>query len=444
MKRRSFLKLLATSAAASSFPSIVRAETLGLKGKIAPSNRVTMGFIGIGAQGGLHLKNRLGNELIQVTALCDVDGEQLTKGAQRVKEAGKSACFMTKDFREVLARADVDAVLMSLPDHWHALPVILAAQAGKHCYTEKPFSLTIPEGRAMVEAVKRAGVVCQVGSQQRSSAAFRRLVELTRNGALGKITRVQVGMPGKLNVPQLTAPMAAQEIPKDFDYEMWLGPAPWAPYYKERCRFNFRYNYDYSGGSLTDWVGHHFDIAQWAIGKSDSGPVAIKNAKAEFWDSPLYNTPKNYSFEAHYDNGIAIEVANQDADGRYVMGEIFDGSDGGVSIEGTEGWAKVGRARTAFSSSRLQTMPLPSQAFRLDDSSGHMENFLDCIRTRETPRCPAEEGHRSASVAHLANLAFRTGRSELKWNPEEERVIDAPDADRLLARAYRAPWQLPC
>lgn len=226
MKRRSFLKLLATSAAGASFPSLVRAETLGLNGKIAPSNRITMGFIGIGAQGGLHLKNRLGNELIQVTALCDVDGEQLKKAEQRVKEAGKSACFTTRDFREVLARHDVDAVLMALPDHWHALPVILAAQAGKHCYTEKPFSLTIPEGRAMVNAVERAGIVCQVGSQQRSSAAFRRLVELARHGAFGKITRVQVGLPGKYNVPQLTAPLPPQEIPKNFDYEMWLGPAP--------------------------------------------------------------------------------------------------------------------------------------------------------------------------------------------------------------------------
>ncbi len=404
-----------------------------------------MGFIGIGSQGGLHLKNRLGNKQIQVVALCDVAGEQLTKAKKTVKDAGGSDCFATQDFREVLARPEVDAVLMALPDHWHALPVILAAQAGKHCYTEKPFSMTIPEGRAMVEAVKRAGIVCQVGSQQRSSGNFRRLVELTRSGALGEIKRVQVGLPGKFNVPQLTAPMAAQEIPKDFDYEMWLGPAPWAPYYKERCKFNFRFNYDYSGGNLTDWIGHHFDIAHWAIGMNNSGPVAIKNAKAEFWDSPLYNTPRTYSFEAHYDNGVVIEVTSQNEDGKYPMGDIFDNSDGGVAIEGTEGWARVGRARTAFSSPHLQSLPLPSTGFRLDDEGGgHMDNFLECIRTRETPRCPAEDGHRTASVAHLATLAFRTGRSEVKWNPVEEKLIDAPDAERLIARAYRAPWQLPC
>ena len=444
MKRRSFLKLLASSAAASSFPSIVRAETLGLNGGTAPSNRITMGFIGIGSQGGLHLKNRLGNDLIQVVALCDVDGELLKKAQATVKNAGKSEAFATKDFREILGRADVDSVLMALPDHWHALPVILAAQAGKHCYTEKPFSMTIPEGRAMVEAVKRAGIVCQVGSQQRSSANFRRLVELTRSGALGEIKRVQVGLPGKFNIPQLTAPMAAQEIPKDFDYEMWLGPAPWAPYYKERCKFNFRFNYDYSGGNLTDWIGHHFDIAQWAIGQNESGPVAIKNAKADFWDSPLYNTPKTYSFEAHYANGTVIEVTSQDVNGKYPMGNIFDDSDGGIAIEGTEGWARVGRARTAFSSPHLQSMPLPSDGFRLSDEGGHMDNFLECIRTREATRCPAEDGHRTASVAHLATLAFRSGRSEVKWDPVQERVVDAPDAERFLARAYRAPWQLPC
>ncbi len=443
MKRRSFLKLLASTAAVSTFPSIVRAETLGLGGGVAPSNRITMGFIGIGAQGGLHLKNRLQNKLIQVVALCDVDGEQLTKAQKTAAAAGVTDCFTTKDFREILARPEVDSVLMALPDHWHALPVILAARAGKHCYTEKPFSMTIPEGRAMVEAVERAGIVCQVGSQQRSSANFRRLVELARSGALGKITRVQVSLPGKFNIPQLTAPMPAQEIPKDFDYEMWLGAAPWAPYYKERCKFNWRFTYDYSGGNITDWIGHHFDISQWAIGKNGSGPIAIKNAKVEFWDSPLYNTPKNFSFDAVYDNGITIEVASQNEQGQYPMGDIFDNSDGGVSIEGTEGWVKVGRARSAFSSPRLQSMPLASTGFRLDGNTGHMDNFLECIQTRETPICPAENGHRTASVAHLATLAFRTGRSEVKWDPATEKLIDAPDAERLLARAYRAPWQLP-
>lgn len=403
-----------------------------------------MGFIGLGSQGSLHLKNRLGNKLIEVVALCDVDGEQLNKAQNTVQAAGGSACFATRDFREILARPEVDSVLTALPDHWHALPVILAAQAGKHCYTEKPFSMTIPEGRAMVDAVRRSGIVCQVGSQQRSSGNFRRLVELTRSGALGKITRVQVGLPGKFNIPQLTAPLAAQEIPEHFDYEMWLGPAPWAPYYKERCKFNFRFNYDYSGGSITDWIGHHFDIAQWAIGRNESGPVAIKNAKAEFWDSPLYNTPKTYSFEAHYEDGVVIEVTSQSIDGKYPMGEMFDNSDGGILVEGTEGWARVGRARSAFSSARLQTMPLPSNGFRLEDTSGHMDNFLECIQTGQTPLCPAEDGHRTASVAHLATLAFRTGRAEVKWDPVAERLIDAPDAERLIARAYRAPWQLPC
>lgn len=456
MKRRSFLKLLSTGAVASTFPSIVRAETLGLNGKISPSNRVNLALIGLGSQGSLHLKNNLGNDRMQFVALCDVDRERLDLG-KKVLEEGYAdrresgvfrGVFETQDFREVIARSDVDALLIVLPDHWHALPTILGAQAGKDIFVEKPFSMTIPEGRAMVSAVERSGAICQVGSQQRSSRAFRRLVELVHCGALGKIVRTQVGLPGRYDVPKLVAPLAPQEIPSTFDYDMWLGPAPWAPYYKERCRSFFRYNYDYSGGSLTDWVGHHFDLAQWALGLNRTGPLAIKNAKANFWDSPIYNTPKTYSFEAHYEGGTVIEVANQDEQGNYAIGSIFDDSDGGIFMEGTDGWVKVGRARQAFSSPRLQTMMLPSDGERLDDPaetkrSSHLDNFLDCVRTRRPNIISAEEGHRTASVAHLANLAFRTGRSELRWDPVQERVLDAPDAERLLARAYRAPWQLP-
>ncbi|HRJ73584.1 MAG TPA: Gfo/Idh/MocA family oxidoreductase [Terrimicrobiaceae bacterium] len=447
---------MATSSAAAAFPSLVRAETLGGNGGVAASNRITMGIIGLGSQGILHLRNNLSNPALQIVALCDVDRERLAAArgvmksgyADRTASGEFSGAQETQDFREVLARADVDTVLCALPDHWHALPVILAVQAGKDVFTEKPFSLTIAEGRAMVDAVRRAGAVCQVGSQQRSGRSFRRAVELARSGALGRITRVEVGLPGRYNLPQLTAPLAPQQVPEGFDYEFWLGPAPWAPYYKERCRTFFRFNYDYSGGQLTDWIGHHFDIANWALGMNFTGPVAIREAQAEFWDSPLYDTPMKFSFEAHYAGGAAIRVTSQDEAGRYEIGEIFNDSDGGIFLEGSEGWVRVGRARMAFSSPRLQALVLPSDGFRLDDPEqtsrpSHMENFLHCVRTRETPVASAEEGHRTATVAHLANIAFRTGRRELHWDPDREVILDAPEASRLLARAYRAPWQLP-
>lgn len=436
MKRRSFLKLLAASSAALAFPSIVRAETLGLNGKVAPSNRLSLGYIGVGSQGGGHFHSDLHNPLIQTNGICDVDAQRVKNALQSLQSAYADqtsagtykGCFTTGDFRELLARPDIDAVWISVPDHWHALPVIHAAMAGKDIYAEKPLSLTIPEGQAMVRAVEQAGIVCQIGSQQRSDAGFQRAVQLTRNGLLGKITRIQVGLPGG-GGPGIKAPMAPQEIPEGFDYNMWLGPAPEAPYYKERCHYEFRWSFDYSGGQLTDWIGHHFDIASWAAGVTHTGPVAIKNAQATFNNiSPLYNTATQYSFEAHYANGTVIEVSSKNK--------------GGVRIEGTDGWLTVDRGGSEYSSPELATIPIPTNGYHLEPVN-HTLNFINCVKSRQTPICPIHEALRTVSVAHLANACFRTGRSELQWDPDKQEVINAPDADGILRRAYRSPWQLP-
>ena len=438
MQRRSFLKMLAASSAAMAFPSIVRAQTLGLNGKVAPSNRLALGFIGIGGQGSGHFNGELGDSLVQINGICDVDAARVQTAKQKLQTAYGAqiasgvykGCFATGDFRKLIDRPDIDAVWISVPDHWHALPVIYAAQAGKDIYAEKPLSLTIPEGQAMVSAVQASGVVCQVGSQQRSSIEFQRAVQLVRNGMLGKITRVQVGLPGGMGVhgKAPTAPMAKQEVPPGFDYESWLGPAPLAPYYRERCHFNFRFCFDYSGGELTDWIGHHFDIAAWALDLTHTGPVAIKNATAKFAVSPLYDTATDYAFEAHYANGTVIEVASKNR--------------GGLRIEGSDGWVYVNRGVIEFSSPELGRVAFPSNGFCLTPTS-HTKNFLDCVQSRQTPICPIDEAHRTVSVAHLANAAFRTGRSELQWDPDKQEVIDAPSAAAMLQRAYRSPWQLP-
>jgi predicted dehydrogenase len=435
MKRRSFLKLLASSSAALAFPSIVRAETLGLNGKIAPSNRLALGYIGLGNQGGGHFRSDLHNSSIQTNALCDCDGEHLQAALKDLQAAYADqatagtykGCFTTGDFLELVARPDIDAVWISVPDHWHALPLIHSAQAGKDVYLEKPLSLTISEGQAMVRAVQDSGIVCQIGSQQRSGSEFQRAVQLVRNGFLGKITRVQVGLPPGSG-PGISAPMAAQQVPATFDYERWLGPAPEAPYYKERIHWNWRWILDYSGGQLTDWIGHHFDIASWAMDVTHTGPIAIRNAEAGFVTGPLYNTADPFSFEAHYANGTVIEVSTKNR--------------GGVRIEGTEGWLWVNRGQIEFSSPELGTLPLPTNGFRLE-AVDHTRNFLDCVKSRQTPICPIDEALRTVSVAHLANACFRTGRKELQWDPDKQEVIDAPEADSLLRRAYRSPWQLP-
>jgi len=417
------------------FPSIVRAQTLGLNGKVSPSNRLALGYIGVGHQGGGHFGSGLSNPQIQTNGICDVDQAHLQPALKKLQTAyGKKiasgtykGCFTTGDFRELVARPDIDAVWISVPDHWHALPLIAAARAGKDIYAEKPLSLTIPEGQAMVRAVEQSGVVCQIGQQQRSGIQFQRAVQLVRNGFLGKITKVQVGLGGGGGAG-LAAPMAPQQVPAGFDYETWLGPAPEAPYYKERCHYQYRWNYDYSGGQLTDWIGHHFDIATWALNLQRTGPVAIKKAEAEFNPGPLYNTAIHYFFEAHYANGIAIEV--------------FSKNPKGTRIEGENGWLFVSRGAFDVSNPEWLTVQFPTNGFHLDPI-GHTENFLDCVASRKIPICPIEEAHRAVSVAHLANAAFRTGRSELRWDPDAQQVIDAPDAQGILTRAYRSPWQLP-
>jgi len=435
MKRRSFLKLLAASSASLAFPSIVRAETLGLNGKIAPSNRIALGYIGLGSQGGSHFNSDLSNPQFQTNGICDLDAVRVKKAldslqtayADRIGAGSYKGCFTTDDFRELIARPDIDAVWISVPDHWHALPLIHAARAGKDIYAEKPLCLTIPEGQAMVRAVEESGVVCQIGSQQRSGSNFQRAVQLVRNGYLGKITSVQVGLPGG-GGRQMKAPLAPQQVPEGFNYNMWLGPAPDAPYYKERCHYEFRWIYDYSGGQLTDWIGHHFDIAGWAMGVNQTGPVAIKNAQATFNPNPLYNTATAYSFEAHYANGVMIEISSKNR--------------GGIRIEGENGSFWMDRGKNEFSNPEWATIKFPTSGFHLEPVD-HTQNFIDCVKSRKTPICPINEALRTATVAHLGNAAFRTGRSELKWDPDKQVVIDAPETNGILTRAYRSPWQLP-
>ena len=257
--------------------------------------------------------------------------------------------------------------------------------------------------------------------------------EFVRNGMLGKITEVKVGLPaGGGGGGQ--GPLQPQEIPQGFDYEMWLGPAPWAPYYKERCHWNFRWIFDYSGGQLTDWIGHHFDVASWALGVSETGPAEIREASAQFPDGPLYNTAQKYAFEAHYANGTVIKVASRDDDN--------GGFRGGIVFKGTEGSIWVDRGGIEFDPIGLRYAPIPSNGQRLDRIE-HLQDFVNCVRSRQKVICPVHEAQRTASVAHLANACFRSGRSGLKWDPVQEKVLDAPDAEKFLSRAYRSPWQLP-
>jgi predicted dehydrogenase len=444
LSRRSFLKAAGTASLA--FPTIVPSTVLGQNGNIAPSNRITMGFIGTGNQGTGDLRRFMPDKRVQVVAVCDVNRE--SPGYWNGKVAGWApakalvekhygagtasgsykGCDAHTDFREVLDREDIDAVEIATPDHWHAIPTVLAAKAGKDIYCQKPLALTISEGRAMSNAVKKYNRVFQTGSQQRSDAKFRHACELVRNGRIGKLHTVECGLPsGRPDLGKTGGRKAPEPIPEGFDYNMWLGPAREVPYAPARCHVNFRWILDYSGGQLTDWGGHHPDIAQWGMGTEHTGPVAIKNAKGEFPSDPLWNTATEYEFDAIYANGVKLQVSSKHRHG--------------VKFIGTDGWVWVTRGKIEASSASLLSETFGDDEVRLYVSDSHFRNFIDCVISRKKTIAPAENAHRSISICHLGNIAMMLGR-DLNWDPAKEQVIGDISAHSMLNRPYRAPWRL--
>lgn len=445
--RRSFLKTTTAATAAVGFPTIIPSSALGADGAVAPSNRITMGCIGVGNQGTNDMRAFLHDERVQVVAVCDVNRESESgywaggpggrEPAQRIveekyaedKASGKyTGCDAYVDFREIIGRKDVDAVLCALPDHWHAIPVIMAAKSGKDIYAEKPLSLTVHDGRKMAKAVRRNDRIFQCGSQQRSDERFRFACELVRNKAIGDLKTVKCGLPGGTpdysRNAHLTKPQA---IPDGFNYGFWLGPAPFEPYCPARTHVNWRWIFDYSGGQVTDWGGHHPDIAQWGMDTEDTGPVEIKNATAEYSDHPIYNTATKYSFDCVYENGVVLTISSEER--------------GGVTFEGTDGWVWVNRGRIDAEPKSLLETEFGPDDVHLYRSANHFRNFVDCVISREQPIAPIETAHRSITIAHLGNIAMKLGR-DLKWNPKREKFVNDREANDHLSRPYRDPWHL--
>jgi predicted dehydrogenase len=445
--RRGFLRRAAgITSSAIVFPYIVPGSALGRGGQVAASNRIAMGCIGTGNQGTNDMRAFLGDNRVQIVAVCDVNREsagywnnavggrdpakRIVEGHYaRGRESGRyKACDAYRDFREVIGRDDIDALLIALPDHWHSIPVIEAARAGKDIYGEKPLSLTIAEGRAMSEAVRRYNRVFQTGSQQRSDHNFRRACELVRNGRIGKLHTVRCGLPGgNPDISKMGSRNKPEPVPEGFDYDRWLGPAPWAPYCPARCHVNFRWILDYSGGQVTDWGGHHPDCAQWGMGTEKTGPVEVRNAKGSFPRDGIYNTATEYYFECIYRNGVKLVVSNREP--------------GGVTWEGTEGKVRANRGwHDAEPKSILDTVIGPNE-IHLYESKNHFRNFIDCVISRKEPAAPIETAHRSITISHLGNIAMRLGR-DLKWDPDSERFVGDAEADRMLVRSMRSPWHI--
>lgn len=437
INRRRFLKTAAgTTLAAVGFPYIIPSSALGKAGSIAPSNRIVMGAIGVGGQGTYDMRGFLDKEEVQMVAVCDVDANHYTRAKKIIDEKYQNSdCKIYGDFRELIDRGDLDAVLLALPDHWHAIVAIAAARAGLDIHGQKPLARTIREGRAICEAIKRYGIVWQTGSQQRSGERFRRACELVRNGRLGKIYKVEVGLPnGRIYYGSSPLP-----VPEDLDWDMWLGPAPLRPYHlfnvkkpHLRCHGEWRWLMDYSGGQLTDWAGHHIDIAHWGLDMEYTGPIEIEGRGLYPKDkNTITDVPIEYRFVCKYANGLEMVVANSS--------QLPHGQ--GVVWYGENGWIYVKRHRlTAEPRSLLNEFIGPNE-IRLYKSRDHKQNFLDCVKSRRPTVAPVEVAHRSISVALLGEIAMLTGR-KLKWDPQKEQFINDAEANRMLSRPMRSPWHL--
>jgi len=415
-----------TSAAAVGFPYLVRSSALGNAGSVAPSERITVGFIGTGGHGiGMNLKSFLAQSDAQAVAVCDVDPVNLKQGRDTVNARyGNADCATYSDFRYVLARDDIDAVMISTPDHWHVPISIAAAKAGKDVECEKP-TLTIAEGRALCDVMKRYGRVFQWSTEDRSVDVYHRMCELARNGRIGKVHTIRVELPGGPDTPGDPTPMP---VPDGFDYDMWVGPAPWAPYTKDRCHWNFRWIQDYSGGQLTDWGAHLLDGAQWGNDSEHTGPVEVEG-KGKFWPDGLYNTAIEYRIEYKYADGVRLIVTSGNPSLR------FEGSEGWI---GNRGWRAPLQAEPK---SILNSVIGPNEIHLYTCQGGEQRNFLDCVKSRKDCYFPPEIGQRCFTIAHIGNISMLLGR-KLRWDPDNERFINDEQANRMLSRAMRSPWRL--
>lgn len=418
ISRRCFVAVGAATLAA---PQIVPATVFGAT---APSNKITVGCIGTGSHGvDRNLKMYLQQHDARVLAVCDVDAGRMRQAKRLVDEHyGNEDCTMSRDFREILARDDLDAVMISTPDHWHTLLSVLAVRAGKDVQCEKP-TLTIDEGKILVREVRKHGRVFQTSTEDRSLPMYHRLAELVRNGRIGRLQRIEVILPRQ---PQNPGDPTPQPVPPDLDYEMWLGPAPEAPYTKDRVHFNFRWIWDYSGGIICDWGTHLFDTAQWVNDTELSGPVEIEGT-GTFWDNGLYDTVKDYDVTFRYANGVVMTC---------------NPGNPGIRCIGTDGWVGSSGWRgplEASSQAILDSTIGENETHFYTNPAGEHRDFLDCVKSRKDPYFPVDIGHRVSTVCHLANIAIKLGR-KINWDPVAEQFRDDPQATAMLQRPLRAPW----
>ncbi len=444
--RRQFL---ARSTAALGFPAIVPASVFGQN---APSNRITMGVVGWGMMGPGNTRSFLNEKDCQVVAACDIDKQHLQAATNTINGYYKNQdCKPYHDFRELMARKDIDTVMLALPDNWHGVVSVEAAKNGKDIYGEKPLARTIAEQQAIVAAVQKHQRIWQTGSWQRSEDNFRVGAEIVRNGLLGKLTRVEVGLPaGHADFAKTRDKTQITEPPAHLDYEMWIGPSQMEPYIEARVHMNWRWNYNIGGGQLLDWIGHHGDIAHWGMGMDGSGPVEVRPIQVDMPPrTDIWNTATKYRTEALYAGDITMVIAGGHPD-----------IQGGTKWIGEKGWVHVNRGgaydcsipelkrvikkREGDKVVEAATFPKLGDDViktRLYETPGHHRNFLDCVKSRLPTVTPVEVAHRSAVPGHLSLIALMLNRP-IKWDPVKEEIVGDVEASKLLGRDFRGDWKL--
>jgi predicted dehydrogenase len=434
ISRRKFLKSSAALAAATGIPAWYLDEIQSHAASapsLSPNDRPNVALIGCGGQG--RYDTTLAAKFANIVAVCDVDAGHAEAAAKQFNGAQPYS-----DFRKLLERGDLHAVINGTPDHWHTLINIATMKAGMDVYSEKPLTLTIDEGKHLVRVARETNRILQTGSQQRSDPQFRLACELVRNGRIGKLKHIVTSLPAGPRA----GPFSTSPVPAGLNWDFWQGQTPSVPYVKQRCHSSFRYWWDYSGGTMTDWGAHHNDIALWGLGLEPNGPATIEGKATVPMIPGGYTAAAEYQVDYTYSNGVTQRCQSTSGNGpdgslrgALKSGEMFHG----VRFEGSDGWIFVTRGKIEASQPELLSVPLTNKTVSLYVSDNHMGNFLACVRSRKPAICDAETGHRSVSLCHLGVIAIRLGR-KLHWDPAKEQCINDKQADGWLARVQRKPW----
>lgn len=446
--RRFFMK---SSLILSAAPMIIPSTVFGKKHIPPSSDRVTLGHIGVGSMGGVHVSNFLQLHNAQSVAVCDPftsRRERLVKKinkhyAEKFSIPSFKGCDAYNDFRELLSRDDIDAVIIATPDHWHVPIAISAVKAGKDVYVEKPLGVSVRENLAVRDAVQRYGRIFQYGTQQRSGRNFRFACELVRNGYIGRLHTIHAWC-AALDVNAFTPPggsMTPIPVPEGFDYNMWIGPAPKTPYTVDRCTNSGSYHhYDNSLGFIAGWGAHPLDIAQWGNNTDHTTPVEY-NGSGTIAKGGLFESVDSWDFWCTYANGVKMRFMNNGIALPIVRKTFPQARDHGTMFIGTEGWVAVDRTNVYAKSESLLTIKLCPEEIHLYESENHYQNFVDCVKSRRKTICPVEAAVQSDIISHICDISIRVNR-KITWDPKKEDIVDDKQASRMLSRPYRSPWRL--